>query len=312
MKKEKPQICPKCKGRLFFDGKNGEKTCAKCGFQIKGPDYIPQEKKSSPSMAKSATCPTCGSLAEMTTRDVGGREIYSCAFCGSRFTPTPKEPKIEPVEAPKEAPKEEPKDKPMKGKEIFEMAKGNTLEVYATFRDRNRTSKGTAFFIQDQYIITNAHVVCNYEGRGEIADKIVVNFKGDIAYPAEMVAFNLLEDMALLRVDYKCDKYNKLAAKMPETGEAIYVVGNTASMNMCILEGIVADQLREVDENDYMMISANTVEESAGAPIFNSKGEVVGIATFGEENAAAMNYAIPVIRIREFLDEITDQSGIEF
>ena len=67
------------------------------------------------------------------------------------------------------------------------------------------------------------------------------------------------------------------------------------------MEGLVADQLREVADNQYMMISANIVGGNSGGPIFNKKGQVVGIVTLGSRDAVAMNYGIPVPRIREFL-----------
>ena len=316
--KEKPIICPKCKGRLFFEGRNGEKTCTKCGFVIYGGSTASSSHPSASAPkqpAKTAACPTCGSLAELSSVDAGGREIYSCSFCGSRFTPMPKAPKPEPVretqeynapQAPKPA-KQAEKGKALNGRQIFEHAVKNTVEVHSV-----GYGSGTGFYFADGYILTNAHVVINDRTATPVTN-INVNLKGKENVKAVLICYDIAEDIAVLSTTMKCEEIVRFSKKDPETGEPIYAVGNTNGQGMCILEGVVADSRRKVGSREYTMISANIFHGNSGGPVFNTKGECVGIACGGEdEKLVAMNYSIPVDRIMNFLKEAERQSKIRF
>ena len=303
--KEKPEICPKCKGRLFLANRDGTKTCASCGATI-GTPYA-DARGSKPAGNKPAStelCPSCGSQADYDSTDASGRPVYSCKFCGNKFSPKPVAAPAPQAPAAPSAPKEE-KPEILDGREIFALARSNTVEIHAVFSDAG--SAGSGFFICPNYIITNAHVVFDHKdtilGHAAFgAKKVSVCFKGGHQHDAEIVFYNLEEDMALLKTNLPCTSVARISKTMPETGETIYAVGNSAGQGMCILQGIVADQLREVADNEYMMISANIVGGNSGGPIFNAKGHVVGIVTLGSRDAVAMNYGIPVTRIKNFIN----------
>lgn len=313
--KEKPIVCPKCKGRLFFEGRNGEKTCTKCGFVIYGEapaTDIPETKAKTPT--KSSPCPICGSLADLLDTDPNGREIYSCSFCGNRFTPMPKMPKPQQPAAPQESAsqpakqttKATPKDKPLNGKQIFEHALKNTVEVISV-----NYGNGSGFFFADGFVMTNAHVVIDERTNNPVSS-IKVNFKGGQEASATIIGYDIKEDMAILSTQMKCEEPVRFAKKELETGEAIYAVGNTAGEGMCILEGIVADKRRKVNGSEFTMISANIFHGNSGGPVFNTKGEFVGIASGGVEKIVAMNFSIPVDRVLRFIRAVEQQTRIRF
>ena len=129
---------------------------------------------------------------------------------------------------------------------------------------------------------------------------------------AELIAYDTSNDMAILQTSLACPKIASIAKKMPDTGEEIFAVGNSAGEGMCILQGIVADQLRTVQKKPFMMISANIVGGNSGGPIFNKLGEVVGVVTLGSTKAVAMNYGIPVTRIESFLLETEGKLKMKF
>ena len=313
--KPKQDVCPRCGGRLFLSNRDGTKTCSSCGMTLGTPDVTlsaasSKEKPQEKPIASSENCPQCGSPAEYLNTDPTGKLVYACAFCGNRFSPKPKGPAPAP-EAPKG--KEDPNaPHPLDGREIFALAKANTVEVFADWG--NTGSAGSGFFFADGYVITNAHVVMDdIEKQIPIASKsIKVRFKEGRYTECTLVAVSPKEDMAILKTNLKCTNIARIASQMPETGETIYAVGNSAGEGMCILEGIVADQLREIANNDYMMISANIVGGNSGGPIFSRMGEVVGIVTLGSNRAVAMNYGIPIPRIERFIDEVSKMWKINF
>lgn len=311
--KEKPEICPVCKGRLFLTNRDGTKTCASCGHTLGTPSAHGGRSAAAPvrpSPSKTEKCPSCGSVANYVSTDADGKEIYACSFCGSKFTPKPR------VEAKPKEPEPEKPAAPIKdeldGREIFALAKANTVEIFC--RSGSGASAGSGFFIADNFVMTNAHVVFDDFGGANPTPSsyIAVCFKGGKQHGAEILAANLDEDMAILATDLSCSAIAEIAKEMPETGETIYAVGNSAGQGMCIMEGLVADQLREIADNDYMMISANIVGGNSGGPIFNKHGKVVGIVTLGSNEAVAMNYGIPVPRIERFIKSVEQKVGKKF
>ena len=300
--KKKTSACPRCGGRLFREEPDGSVFCGKCGSLIEAGSNLNPAAGNKPAAPQgnmmAARCPVCGS--ETLCKE--GTKSLVCSFCNSSFVPAPPKADTSPV-MPNLTKKEEPaKDKEMNGRDIFALARTNTVEIHTSFG--NAGCCGSGFFFDNGYVLTNAHVVfANVYEDGDVvpAKKITMNFKGGPRQDAEVVYYDIDGDMALLKTSLSCPKLARIAKKMPETGEAIFAVGNSAGEGMCILEGIVADQLRKVDDLDFMMISANIVGGNSGGPIFSSRGEVVGIVTLGSRTAVAMNYGIPVIRIESFL-----------
>lgn len=318
--------CPRCGGSEFRENANGTKTCLFCDHVLRvdatyarpagAPSNEPAEVTPEPlsSSTRYFRCPMCGSE---NPEEGNGR--CTCAFCGNHYVAEAAKPEPAPLpEPPKEsapAPKEEAKpitpQKPDKtekedkerllnGKEVFDLAKTNTVEVHSRFS--TCASCGSGFFFAQRYILTNAHVVIDDPEDPRPQETIIaVNYKGGRRVDAKIVAFDLANDMAILETSMICTNLAKIAPKMPDTGEDIFAVGNSAGEGMCILQGIVADQLRDVQGLPYMMISANIVGGNSGGPIFNRKGEVVGIVTLHSVNSVAMNYGIPITRIEKFL-----------
>ena len=309
--KSKPNTCLFCGGRLFMEGKNGEKICAKCGRPVPGTGEVKPKEHNKPSFAKTTICPTCGSMAEMVSNTSDGKELYACSVCGNRFTPIVKEarPMSEPEPLPSQNGKPEPKKNGvLSGREIFEIAEANTVEILAHEGDPLYGASGSGFFFAENgYILTNAHVILSEIEKPTPAAQILVRFKNSEYTKAIIVDFDEAEDMAVLQTTLPCSNIAKIAKESPETGEAIYAVGNSAGQGMCILEGIVADKEREVIGKDFMMISANIVGGNSGGPIFNTKGEVVGIVTLGSTEAVAMNFGIPIKRIEKFLKYVENR-----
>ena len=284
--KEKPEICPKCKGRLFLANRDGTKTCASCGATI-GTPYADARgsKPAGNNPASTELCPSCGSQADYDSTDASGRPVYSCKFCGNKFSPKPVAAPAPQAPAAPSAPKEE-KPEILDGREIFALARSNTVEIHAVFSDAG--SAGSGFFICPNYIITNAHVVFDHKdtilGHAAFgAKKVSVCFKGGRQFDAEIVFYNLEEDMALLKTNLPCTSVARISKTMPETGETIYAVGNSAGQGMCILQGIVADQLKA-----FRLVNARSL--------------AVVVAIFGLALAVLMNnYAI----MRRKADEST-------
>lgn len=309
--KKKSERCPSCGQGLFMEKMDGSKICVNCGCVVREPSSPSHPSPKAP-QGGSETCPQCGSSAHYDPQS----GCYVCPVCGMRFQKAAPQKQPEPssnygrsselAEAPK---------KELSGREIFKIAKDQTVEIASRFASNpGGYSAGTGFFLNKNLVLTNAHVVMLnvYEsGPKEAAETITINYKDSDEIRAQLLAVNPAEDMAILAVEQPARSVAKIAKKMPETGEVIYAVGNSAGAGMCILEGIVADQLRQVDGNSFMMVSANIVGGNSGGPIFSTAGEVVGVVTLGSKTAVAMNYAIPIPRIEAFISAVEDKLRIK-
>lgn len=297
--------CPACKGRLFMTKLDGSRICAQCGHVMSPGNARPESTpaKSEP-VASGISCPMCGSQAKLVRYDPDGAAVYQCPLCGNGFRkePAPNAPRMPAG----------PVEKKLDGREIFKMAIQQTVEVSAYNKDGNG-STGTGFFIANEYVLTNAHVIYDDLGAKKpvVLPILSINFKDGDEIKAEHVCSTTYEDMALLRVKKFSNSVATIAKEMPETGETVYTVGNSRGDGLCILEGVVSDQLRTWANNlPFMMTSLNTVGGNSGGPIFSTKGEVVGIQTQGRGDSVAMKYAIPVPRIRKFLEEAIKQAHL--
>lgn len=117
--------------------------------------------------------------------------------------------------------------------------------------------------------------------------------------------------MVLLHSDYLSVDGVAFCAKEVETGEKVYVIGNSRGQGICILDGIVSDSERIIGRDKFIMFSAPIVHGNSGGPVFNGDGEVIGIATLGREDALAMNYAIPVSAVNAFIEQTKVEEEVE-
>lgn len=74
-------------------------------------------------------------------------------------------------------------------------------------------------------------------------------------------------------------------------GESVVVIGSPKGLETTVSDGIVSS-IRE--EGEVLQITAPISPGSSGSPVFNSKGEVIGVATFTVKDGQNLNFAIPV------------------
>jgi serine protease Do len=129
------------------------------------------------------------------------------------------------------------------------------------------------------------------------------------------------KDVAILKIDSDAEVPTlKISAeKLPQVGEQLYVYGYPApvtnndfvaaesAIEPTFTTGIVSAIKNSVNGWPVIQTDANINHGSSGGPVCNIKGEVIGLTTFGSiENggglAAGLNFAIPVMILKEYLD----------
>ena len=134
---------------------------------------------------------------------------------------------------------------------------------------------GSGFIISaDGYIITNAHVV-------DKANKIIVKTTDKQELDAKLIGVDTKTDVALIKVTgkdlipVKIGDSNKL-----EIGEWVAAIGSPFGFVNSITQGIISAKNRSLESDSYTPFIQSDVPVNpgnSGGPLFNLKGEVVGI-----------------------------------
>ncbi|MCK6459505.1 MAG: trypsin-like peptidase domain-containing protein [Planctomycetes bacterium] len=165
---------------------------------------------------------------------------------------------------------------------------------------------GSGFIISpDGYVITNDHVI-----QGETKISVVLFEKGKdgtlnkrIVEKVRIVATNAYEDLALLKLEGETDLPITYLGDSDEVraGQSCYAIGNPHGLERTVSEGIVSTLNRVMDGRTHLQITAAVNPGNSGGPLFNLKGEVIGVVDLKLIFSEGLNFAIPVDRVKRFL-----------
>jgi serine protease Do len=169
---------------------------------------------------------------------------------------------------------------------------------------------GSGFIInEDGYLITNFHVI---EGETQISVEVYHQNPRDgqlerkVYKDVKIIAMNKFEDMTLLKIDDKdAPKFAKVLlgdSDALSVGEGVFAIGSPLGLERTVTEGIVSTKTRQLQGELYLQTTAQINPGNSGGPLFNMRGEVIGVTnmkiTFGE----GLGFAIPIGAVKFFLD----------
>ena len=85
-------------------------------------------------------------------------------------------------------------------------------------------------------------------------------------------------------------------------GEKVFAIGSPQGLERTVTEGILSTKTREVEGALYLQTSTPINPGNSGGPLFNLRGEVVGVTNMKRLNSEGLGFAIPVSRVKYFLD----------
>ena len=139
-------------------------------------------------------------------------------------------------------------------------------QVYAT---------GSGFIVSgDGYILTNAHVVKD-------ADEVMVKLNDKREFKAKVIGIDLRTDVAVLKVN--ATNLPKVSIGNPDTikvGEWVAAIGAPFGLENTMTVGIVSAKGRALPQENFVPFIQTDVAinpGNSGGPLFNLKGEVIGI-----------------------------------
>ena len=167
---------------------------------------------------------------------------------------------------------------------------------------------GSGFMINEEgFLITNFHVI---EGETQITVEVYHEAGGELERKSykqvRIMAMNKFGDIALLKIDERGApkfKYVLLgSADALSVGDGVFAIGSPLGLERTVTEGILSTKTRQMAGDLFLQTTAQINPGNSGGPLFNLRGEVVGITnmkiTFGE----GLGFAIPVESVKYFLD----------
>jgi serine protease Do len=162
-------------------------------------------------------------------------------------------------------------------------------------QDYKTQSLGSGFIISaDGYVLTNAHVVNE-------ADEVLVKLTDKRVFKAKIIGIDRRTDVALLKIE---------AAGLPrvvfgdpgqlKVGEWVVAIGSPFGLENTVTAGIVSAKGRALPQENYVPFIQTDVAinpGNSGGPLFNLKGEVVGINSqiFSRSGGyMGLSFAIPI------------------
>lgn len=167
------------------------------------------------------------------------------------------------------------------------------------------TSVGSGVIVsQDGLIITNAHVV-------NMASKVYVILSDGTTREAALVAINLRNDLALLKIAAAGILKPMRLAKDVMVGETVVSIGNPFGLDHSVTVGVVSGLNRNVTEtatgrvifDNLIQTDASINLGSSGGALINLDGDLVGINLAVIQGAQSLGFAVVYDKIRGILDD---------
>ncbi len=166
---------------------------------------------------------------------------------------------------------------------------------------------GSGFIISpDGFAITNAHVI-----QGETRLKATVfeqsenELKRRVIDDVEILAVNDHLDLALIRLKHPEGKaftstYVQGVEEL-EAGQEVFAIGNPLGLERTLSQGVIATTQRNFEGLTFIQTTAQINPGNSGGPLFNLKGEVIGVTNMKIPFGEGMGFAIPARYVRDFV-----------
>ena len=192
----------------------------------------------------------------------------------------------------------------------FQFPPGSPFEElfkdYQRPTERKASSLGSGFIIkEDGTVITNNHVIAG-------ADDILIRVNSK-EYKAKVVGADPYMDIAVLKMQTR-DKFTVVRfgdSDKARVGDWVVAIGNPFGLGGTVTSGIVSARNRDIGMtryDDFIQTDASINQGNSGGPLFNLKGEVVGINTAiiapGQSGSIGIGFAIPANAASKVIDQL--------
>ncbi|VAW93533.1 HtrA protease/chaperone protein [hydrothermal vent metagenome] len=176
---------------------------------------------------------------------------------------------------------------------------------------RDTQSLGSGFIVDgDGFVLTNYHVVKN-------ADEIIVRLSDRRELNAEIIGTDKRSDVALLKIDAKNLPVVKIGSSKPlKVGEWVMAIGSPFGFDHSVSVGVVSAMGRKLPNETYVPFIQTDVAinpGNSGGPLFNLKGEVVGVNSQIYSRTGGfmgLSFAIPIDIVMNVVQQLKENGEV--
>lgn len=192
------------------------------------------------------------------------------------------------------------------------------LKMYPTSSNIGNPSlaqewSGTGFALNNGYIVTNYHVIENAKSIS------IQGIKGDFTskYNATVIATDRYNDLAILQIsDNNFNGFGaipyKVKTSVSEVGEEVFVLGypltSTMGDEIKLTTGVISSKTGFQGDVSLYQISAPIQPGNSGVPLFDNKGNLIGVVSAKHKGAENVGYAIKTSYLKNLVESSTSTS----
>jgi 2-alkenal reductase len=232
---------------------------------------------------------------------------------------------------------EEDTAKPLPGNdfdaaEIYRSRAAGVVTIISLFGEsRAGEAQGSGFVVSDEgYVLTNSHVITT-AGEGAVDEQpdpaatVYVEFRDGDRVPAEVVGWDVFDDVGLLKVD---PDHHALApvplgdSSKVVVGEPVAAIGSPFGETSSLAVGVVAATERSIQSltSRYNVVDAIQTDApinrgNSGGPMFDARGLVIGInAQIRTESGTAegVGFAIPINSAKRSMEQLIADGRVRY
>lgn len=172
-------------------------------------------------------------------------------------------------------------------------------------REQRAQSLGSGFIIgADGYILTNAHVVAN-------AEEITVKLSDKREFKGKVIGSDARTDVAVVKINAKDLPTADIGSSDKlKVGEWVIAIGSPFGLENTVTKGIVSAKGRTLPDDTlvpFIQTDAAVNPGNSGGPLFNIRGEVVGINSQIYSRSGGfmgLSFAIPIDTAMEIVNQL--------
>ena len=218
---------------------------------------------------------------------------------------------------------------------VYRERSGGVVTIYSLFPGHGQgndsaQAQGSGFVVSpDGYILTNSHVIttAGEEPNAPVfaAEQVFVEFRDGDRTTATIVGWDLFDDTGVIKVD----PADHALAPVPlgnsvkvVVGEPVAAIGSPFGQTSSLAVGVVSATERSVRSLTSLYNIVDAIQTDApinrgnsGGPLFNARGEVIGInAQIRSDSGTAegVGFAIPINSVRRSMEQLVESGKVRY
>ena len=221
-----------------------------------------------------------------------------------------------------------PSAKPLAGngftpRRIYASRSAGVVTIFSQFGSDPATAdlaQGSGFIVSPKgYILTNSHVITNAGESASVhgADRVYIEFQDRDRAPAEIVGWDVFDDVGLVKVDPKAHALRPVPlgnSAAVSVGEPVAAIGSPFGNEDSLGVGVVSATHRSIASltSTYSLVDAIQTDApinhgNSGGPLFDARGRVIGINAQIRSNtgtARGVGFAVPINSAKRSMEQL--------